>query len=118
MKITADRRPPGPGPLCSHGLLERALTVTPTLPLPPGATLHHRSLSLAGEEKRGSSRSMVLLEHLHANCSGCNPLACGYSMGRRKPAFWLEVGPLARMVHEPLDTLRTSWRGIHPHLQQ
>ena len=47
---------------------------------------------------QGFSRSTVLLEHFHVNCSDCNPLAHDYSTGRGKPAFWLEVSTLARIV--------------------
>ena len=50
---------------------------------------------------RGFSRSLVLSEHFPVYCSGCTPVARGYSMGRRKPAFWLEVSPQAGMVKIP-----------------
>ena len=54
---------------------------------------------------RGSSRSMVLLEHSHVHRSGYNPLAFGYSIGRRKPAFLPEVSTLAGMVRRPRNLM-------------
>ena len=54
---------------------------------------------------RGFPRNMVLLEHFHIDFSGCNSLTHGYSTGRRKPAFWLEVSTLARMVIRPRNLM-------------
>lgn len=41
----------------------------------------------------GGFWSTVLLEHFHANCSGCNPLVCGYSVGGIKPALGWKLVP-------------------------
>ena len=48
---------------------------------------------------------MVFLEHFHVVCSGCSPLTHGYSVGRRKPAFWLEISTLAGMVIRPRNLM-------------
>ena len=50
-------------------------------------------------------KNMPLLEHFHIDFSGCNSLTHGYSTGRRKPAFWLEVSTLARMVMRPRNLM-------------
>ena len=55
-----------------------------------GAKLVSTFLFFLYSHSRGPSRSKVFLEQFHADCSGCNPLACGYSTGRRKslPFGW------------------------------
>ena len=75
---------------------------TPSLGANPVST----SSSLPYFHFRGFSRRTDLLEHSHVNFPGCNPLACGYSMGRnKKPAFWLEASTLVGMVIRPRNLM-------------
>lgn len=54
---------------------------------------------------RGNSRSVIIPEDFHVSCSSCNSLSCGYSIRRRKIAFWLEASTLARMVIRPRNLM-------------
>lgn len=65
---------------------------------------------------RGSSRSMVLLEHFQVECLGSNPLARGLSTKRRKPAFWLQVSTIARMVMRPRNLMSSLYSCLHTKL--
>ena len=81
-----------------------------------GANLMSTSLLSLYFHFKGFSRSIVLLGHFHVHCSGYNPWACSYHLGRTKPVFWLEVSTLTRMVIRPRNLMPSLYSCLHTKL--